>query len=101
MSLLAKGVREVRFIMCQQSAASQGVRNYVLNNYAKAKKANPLTPLIVREATGAQPCVMARYEYGVERRVYLYGATEAEVEQTVNELIADAATVNAAVGSRA
>ena len=43
---------------------------------------------------------MARYEFGVERRVYLHDATEQEVAQTVNDLVEDAKKVNAAVGSR-
>jgi hypothetical protein len=30
---------------------------------------------------------MARYEYGVERRVYLNDASEAEVGQAVSDLI--------------
>ena len=71
MSLLSKGVRELRFIMCQQSATSNGVRQYVLNNYNSIKASNPNFPFIVREAEGAQACVMARYDFGVERRVFL------------------------------
>ena len=69
--------------MCQQSAASSGVRNFVLNNYATVKASNPDFPFIVREAVGAEPCVMARYEYGIERRVYLQGANENEVADVV------------------
>ncbi len=62
--------------------------------------ANPDLPFIVREAKGAQACVMARYEYGVERRVYLQNASEAEVALTVEQLVNDAKEVNAAVGSK-
>ena len=94
MSLLSKGVRELRFIMCQQSAASAGVRSYVLNNYQQTKAANPNFPFIVREAQGAQPCVMARYDFGVERRVYMHNASEAEVEQAVGELVDQAESIN-------
>ena len=95
MSLLSKGVRELRFIMCQQSAASQGVRNYVLNNYQSVKAANPDFPFIVREASGAQPCITARYQFGVERKVYVHNATEAEISQTIDDLVSQAANVNA------
>ena len=86
--------------MCQKSATSDGIRSFVLNNYAQVKAGNPDFPFIVREAAGAQACVTARYEYGVERRIYLQNATEAEVGQTVEQLVADAKNVNAAVGSR-
>jgi len=71
MSLIQKGVKELRFIMCQNSSTSQGVRSFVLNNYAAIKGANPEFPFIVRESKGAQACVTARYEFGVERRIYL------------------------------
>jgi NADH dehydrogenase (ubiquinone) 1 alpha subcomplex subunit 2 len=87
MSLLSKGIRELRFVMCQKSATSNGVRQYVLNNYATVKAANPNFPFIVREAEGAQACVMARYDFGVERRVFLQNATESEVAQTVDTLV--------------
>ena len=50
MSLLSKGVRELRFIMCQQNANSAGVRAFVLNNYQSVKASNPEFPFIVREA---------------------------------------------------
>jgi len=53
MSLFQKGVKELRFILCQQSPASQGVRSYVLNNYQVVKQSNPDFPFIVREAVGA------------------------------------------------
>jgi NADH dehydrogenase (ubiquinone) 1 alpha subcomplex subunit 2 len=76
------------------------VRSYVLNNYTAVKQANPDFPFIVREAIGAQACVMARYDFGVERRVYLQNASEAEVAETVSQLVEDGKKVNSAVGSR-
>ena len=66
----------------------------MLNNYASVKAANPDFPFIVREAKGAQPCIMARYEFGVERRIYVHNATEAEVSETIDELIDAAQEIN-------
>ena len=40
---------------------------------------------------------MARYEFGVERRLYLNDLTEAEVDSAVEELVNQASSVNAAV----
>ena len=57
------------------------------NNYTQFKSADPNLPFIVRECEGAQPCVTARYDFGVERRVYVQNASDAEVGQTVDELI--------------
>ena len=58
-------------------------RDYIINNYENVKGANPNTPFIVRECTGAQPTVMARYAFGVERRLYLNDASEQEVAGAV------------------
>ena len=58
------------------------------------KSANPKLPFLVRECENAQPCVTARYDFGVERKIYLLGANEAEVGQAVNELIESAKTIN-------
>ena len=64
------------------------------------KSANPDLPFLVRECDKAQPCVTARYEYGVERKVYLLGANEAEVGQAVSQLIEQAASINGAASQR-
>ena len=40
---------------------------------------------------------MARYDFGIERRVYLNDLTETEVDQVVEELVTQANDVNAAV----
>mmetsp|Transcript_12698 Transcript_12698/g.21383 ORF Transcript_12698/g.21383 Transcript_12698/m.21383 type:complete len:101 (-) Transcript_12698:78-380(-) len=91
---LSKSIRELRFVMCQQSPASAGARQFIKQNYSDLKQLNPNFPLIVRECQGAQPNVMARYDFGVERRVYLNGLTEAEVDKAVGELVDQAAEVN-------
>ena len=85
--------------MCQKSSASAGVRSYVLNNYESLKASNPDFPFIVREAIGAQPCVTARYEFGVERRVYVNEASESEVAATIDELVSDAESINSAAAN--
>jgi hypothetical protein len=39
---------------------------------------------------------MARYNFGVERRLYLNNATESEVNEAVNELVEQADAINTA-----
>lgn len=70
------------------------------NNYVDIKAKNPDTPFIVRECANAQPSVMARYDFGVERRVYVHGLEEHEVDQVVKELVEQAKDVNAAIPHR-
>ena len=43
---------------------------------------------------------MARYDFGVERRIYLNDASAAEVQEAVNELSDQASQVNAAAVNR-
>ena len=60
---------------------------------------NPNTPFVVRECAGAQPNVMARYDFGIEKRVYLHDLTEDEVDIAVGELVNQADTVNSTASS--
>ena len=76
------------------------IRSYVGNNYQAAKTSNPTFPFIIRECENAQPCVTARYDFGVERKVYLLDSNEAEVGQAVKELISAADGVNKAAAIR-
>ena len=54
----------------------------------------------MRECENAQPCVTARYEFGIERKIYLLGANEAEVGQAVSELVTSAKAINSAAAPR-
>ena len=42
----------------------------------------------------------ARYDFGVERKIYLLGANEAEVGQAVSELVQNADSINNAAASK-
>ncbi|PWA24622.1 NADH dehydrogenase [ubiquinone] 1 alpha subcomplex subunit 2 [Gambusia affinis] len=68
-SNLAKNLREIRLHLCQSSAASQGARNFVEQNYVALKKANPDLPILIRECSGVQARLWARYDFGKEKSV--------------------------------
>ena len=91
---LGKSIKELRFIFCQQSSASEGVRQYVKNNYLDLKKKNSDFPILIRECENAHPNVMARYDFGEERRYYLHDMNEKSVEEMVKQLVKDAKQVN-------
>ena len=95
-NLIKRGVKELRFVLCHSSPASNGARDYIVNHYEAVKAANPDLPFIVRECTNAQATVMARYEFGVERRLYLNDASEHMVAEAVNELVDQADDINSA-----
>jgi hypothetical protein len=56
-----KAVQEIRFHLCQTSKGSEGVRNFLLKSYKKMKAASPATPILIREASGVQGGMVARY----------------------------------------
>ena len=53
-----------------------GTRKFISNNYLDIKGMNPGLPFIIRECTNAQPNVMVRYDFGVEKRIYLNDLNE-------------------------
>ena len=50
------------------------------NNYLDVKSEFPNFQFIVRECEGADALVIARYRYGVERKEYLTGLSEDEID---------------------
>ena len=48
-------------------------RSFLTRAYPTMKKNNPYTPIMIREASGVEPRVYARYEYGREKMEDLRG----------------------------
>jgi NADH dehydrogenase (ubiquinone) 1 alpha subcomplex subunit 2 len=76
-------VQEVRFLFCQKSATSAGLRNYLTKNFTTIKQQYPQLPLLVRESQGHDAVVIARFPYGKELGVRLEGQAEADVEKSI------------------
>ncbi|KAK3245407.1 hypothetical protein CYMTET_45022 [Cymbomonas tetramitiformis] len=87
MSAIPKTVAELRFHFCQSSAASVGIRNFIVKAYKEMKGANPNLPILVRECTGVEPKIWARYDFGREESVSVSGMDEASVKSTLDGLL--------------
>ncbi|XP_008400049.1 NADH dehydrogenase [ubiquinone] 1 alpha subcomplex subunit 2 [Poecilia reticulata] len=85
-SNLAKNLREIRLHLCQSSAASQGARDFVEQNYVGLKKANPDLPILIRECSGVQARLWARYDFGKERSVLVDNMSAEQVAATLKTL---------------
>ena len=48
-------------------------RSFLTKSYPTMKKHNPHTPIMIREASGIEPKVYARYEFGKEKMETLKG----------------------------
>eukprot|EP00128_Syssomonas_multiformis_P002686 Colp12_sorted_trinity150504_noHs@32337 len=92
--LLSKNLHELRIHVCQNSSSSQGLRDFVRNNYVELKKANPTFPILVRECEGVEPRILARYDYGVEKMVTLQDKSEKEVAALVEQLVKAGESIN-------
>jgi len=74
-------------VLCQSSEASAGLRSFVLNRYAELKGANPKTPILVRECSGVEPMLYARYELGSEKSASVSGLDEKAVAAALQKLM--------------
>ena len=88
-------LRELRLVFCQSSSHSQGLKAFVRTHYLPTKAANPSFLFIVRECRNAIPTIMARYDFGVEKKVVAEGWTQQQVEEAVQELVNQADSINA------
>ncbi|KAK3100049.1 hypothetical protein FSP39_013928 [Pinctada imbricata] len=83
-----KHLKELRIHLCQKSAASKGARDFIENHYVKVKENNPSFPILIRECSGVQPKVYARYEFGKESSASLSDMNADQVTNTIQQLAA-------------
>ena len=81
-----RAVKELRIHLCQTSDASKGVRDFIANNYVQIKKVNHATPILIRECSGVQPKLWARYERGREASLPLTNMNESQVLSALEKL---------------
>merc|ERR1711912_210383 len=81
-------LKELRIHLCQKSAASKGVRDFIETEYVPLKKNNPRFPILIRECSGVQPKVYARYEFGKETSASLVDLDSKKVLDTITKLAA-------------
>ncbi|XP_069510336.1 NADH dehydrogenase [ubiquinone] 1 alpha subcomplex subunit 2 [Ambystoma mexicanum] len=86
-SKLSKNLKEIRIHLCQKSAGSQGTRDFIEQHYVELKKANPEFPILIRECSGVQPQLWARYEFGREKTVLLNNQTADQVAKALDSLV--------------
>ncbi|CAD5116260.1 DgyrCDS5168 [Dimorphilus gyrociliatus] len=81
-----QNLKELRIHLCQKSAASKGVRDFIENHYVQLKKSNPQFPILIRESRDVNPVVWARYAYGKETNATLLNKSKDEVFDIVQSL---------------
>ncbi|KAG8439103.1 hypothetical protein GDO86_005350 [Hymenochirus boettgeri] len=86
-SKLSRNLREIRIHLCQNSPGSQGVRDFIEKNYVELKKSNPEFPFLIRECSGVQPKLWARYEFGKEANVPLSNLNADQVAKALESVV--------------
>ncbi|XP_036605116.1 NADH dehydrogenase [ubiquinone] 1 alpha subcomplex subunit 2 [Trichosurus vulpecula] len=84
---VGKNLREIRIHLCQRSASSQGVRDFIEKHYVELKKANPAFPILIRECSQVQPKLWARYAFGQEKNVSLNNLSSEQVATALVNVI--------------
>jgi len=79
-------LKEIRIHLCQKSPASKGVREFIEQHYVGVKKDNPKFPILIRECSGVQPSMWARYDLGKETSVSLENQSSKQVFDTLRQL---------------
>ncbi|XP_031615774.2 NADH dehydrogenase [ubiquinone] 1 alpha subcomplex subunit 2 [Oreochromis aureus] len=85
-STLGKNLREIRLHLCQTSAASKGARDFVEQNYVTLKRSNPEFPILIRECSGVQARLWARYGFGKETSVSVENMSADQVAKALQTL---------------
>ncbi|EGR28717.1 NADH dehydrogenase, putative [Ichthyophthirius multifiliis] len=85
--LLSSNLRELRFVFCQNSQRSEGVRNYVHHNYWNLKNSNPNFPIIIRECEESDP-IWNR------KKALVANNSESEIESVIKNLVEISQKVN-------
>ncbi|NWW44694.1 NDUA2 dehydrogenase, partial [Pedionomus torquatus] len=62
-------------------------RDFIEQHYVTLKKANPDFPILIRECSGVQPKLWARYEFGKEKSVSLNNLSVDEVAKALENVV--------------
>ncbi|KAL1491357.1 hypothetical protein ABEB36_011965 [Hypothenemus hampei] len=72
-------LKELRLHLCQTGAGSKGVREFIEKHYVELKQNNPKFPILIRECSGIEPKLWARFEKGQEKAISLKDLSSSDV----------------------
>eukprot|EP00898_Chlorokybus_atmophyticus_P001076 jgi/Chlat1/196/Chrsp1S03108 len=84
---LSRTVQELRIHLCQTGASSAGARAFVKSSYKDLKGLNPRLPILIRECSGIEPKLYARFDFGKEKSVSVGGLDEKAIAAKLEELV--------------
>uniref|UniRef100_A0A6I8S7T3 NADH dehydrogenase [ubiquinone] 1 alpha subcomplex subunit 2 n=2 Tax=Xenopus tropicalis TaxID=8364 RepID=A0A6I8S7T3_XENTR len=69
------------------SCTDWGTRDFIEQHYVELKKANPEFPILIRECSGVQPKLWARYDFGKETNVSLNNLNVDQVARALESVV--------------
>ncbi|KAJ2076406.1 hypothetical protein GGI16_008380, partial [Coemansia sp. S142-1] len=64
--------------------------DFIVKSYPGLKDANPGLPILIREASGVESRIIARFELGQERKIVVDNLSANDVEKKFNALVSEA-----------
>ncbi|KAL6582458.1 hypothetical protein OROMI_006472 [Orobanche minor] len=86
MGQVSRNLKELRILFSPASSSSSSTRAFIENNYKVLKTQNPKLPILIREATGIEPQLWARFDLGVERGIRLEGLNVEQISKALEDL---------------
>ncbi|KAL6506367.1 hypothetical protein OROGR_024548 [Orobanche gracilis] len=86
MGQVSRNLKELRILFSPTSSSSSSTRAFIENNYKVLKTKNPKLPILIREATGIEPQLWARFDFGVERGIRLEGLNVEQISKALEDL---------------
>ncbi|XP_063374094.1 NADH dehydrogenase [ubiquinone] 1 alpha subcomplex subunit 2 isoform X2 [Cydia amplana] len=83
---LGGALKELRIHLCQTNKQSAGVRDFIQKNYVSIKKDNPGFPILIRECSGVEPKIWARYARACETVTPLSNLSASQVMEIFRKL---------------
>ncbi|KAH8412776.1 hypothetical protein KR009_005512 [Drosophila setifemur] len=80
---LTSKLKELRILLDPAGDTSRGAREYVQKFYPNLKRHNPDLPILVRECSGVQPRLVARYSDGQEVSLPLTNQEALDIHKNV------------------
>lgn len=88
--ILPTSLKELRFHLSQNGDASKPLKQFLTANYPGLKsQLKYQVPILVREAYGISPSIIARFEKGKEVRSNLEGLDEKGIDSAFKTLLKD------------
>ncbi|XP_005750271.1 NADH dehydrogenase [ubiquinone] 1 alpha subcomplex subunit 2 [Pundamilia nyererei] len=85
-STLGKNLREIRLHLCDLPPSPLCFREFVEQNYVTLKRSNPEFPILIRECSGVQARLWARYDFGKETSVSVENMSADQVAKALQTL---------------